>query len=110
VEGIWDEDTRLLAELETREDMLIGELVKGTDVKLSIDDDGGVLLEGSTTVLLFVQREQGFVETVVSIIVSVVDCGTKLEVHEYDELAVTGATATEVVSSGHFVVVVYVII
>jgi len=42
--------------------------------------------------------------------VSVVGCGTKLEVHEYEELAVTGETATEEVSSGHFVVVVYVII
>jgi hypothetical protein len=42
--------------------------------------------------------------------VSVVGCGTTLEVHHDVELAVTGATATEEVSIGHFVVVVYVII
>ena len=53
---------------------------------------------------------------------SVVGCGTTLEVHQdeelsvtgdtatEEELAVTGATATEEVSTGHFVVVVYVII
>jgi len=42
-------------------------------------------------------------------IVSVVGCGTTLEVHHDEELAVTGETTTEDVSTGHFVVVVYVI-